>query len=86
MLVRVGDRTFGYSSDTAFDPELIPFLGHADLIVHETNLGPAHTAYSDLLSLPREIQRRMRLLHYPDAFDPSVSEIVCLAEGDVLAV
>lgn len=86
MLVRSGGRTFGYSSDTAFDPELIRFLSSADVIVHETNLGPAHTAYSDLLTLPLELRERMRLIHYPDSFDPSMSEIPCLAEGDVFAV
>jgi ribonuclease BN (tRNA processing enzyme) len=39
MLVRTSGKTFGYSSDTAFDPGLIEFLSAADLIVHETNLG-----------------------------------------------
>ncbi len=86
MLVRAGGRTFGYSSDTAFDPELIRFLSSADVIVHETNLGPAHTAYSDLLTMPLEIRERMRLIHFPDSFDPVKSEIPCLAEGDVFAV
>ncbi len=86
MLVRVGDRSFGYSSDTAFDPELIAFLSRADTIVHETNLGPAHTAYADLLTVPSEVRQRMHLIHYPDGFDPRQSEIPCLAEGDVLAV
>jgi ribonuclease BN (tRNA processing enzyme) len=86
MLVRAGGRTFGYSADTAFDPGLMSFLAPADLIVHETNLGPAHTAYSDLLTLPTEIRDRMRLIHYPDAFDPKVSKIRCLTEGDVLVV
>lgn len=86
MLVRVDDRTFGYSSDTAFDPGLIAFLSRASVIVHETNLGPAHTAYSDLLALPLEIRRRMRLIHYPDRFDLDKSEISCLAEGDVLSL
>ncbi len=86
MLVRVDGRIFGYSSDTAFDPELIDFLSKASVIVHETNLGPAHTAYSDLLTLPMEIRTRMHLIHYPDLFDPDTSEIRCLAEGDVLSL
>jgi ribonuclease BN (tRNA processing enzyme) len=86
MLVRAGDRVFGYSSDTAFDPDLIRFLAKADVIVHETNLGPAHTAYHDLLTVPAEIRQRMHLIHYPDGFDPRVSEIPCLVEGQVLAV
>ncbi len=86
MLVRAGDQTFGYSSDTAFDPELIAFLSDASIIVHETNLGPAHTAYADLLSLPVEVKERMRLIHYPDFFDSAQSEIRCLAEGDILTL
>jgi ribonuclease BN (tRNA processing enzyme) len=86
MLVRARGRTLGYSSDTAFDPELITFLSRADRIVHETNLGPAHTPYAMLLTVPTEIRRRMRLIHYPDAFDPAMSEIPCLEEGEILAV
>jgi ribonuclease BN (tRNA processing enzyme) len=86
MLVRAGGRTFGYSSDTAFDPELIAFLSTADVIVHETNLGPAHTPYAELLTVPSEIRSRMRLIHYPDLFDAATSEIPCLSEGDLLVV
>jgi ribonuclease BN (tRNA processing enzyme) len=86
LLVRAGGRTLGYSSDTAFDPELIAFLSVADLIVHETNLGPAHTAYRDLETLPSELRQRMRLIHYPDFFDRKASQIRCLEEGDVLCV
>jgi ribonuclease BN (tRNA processing enzyme) len=86
MLVRAGGRTFGYSSDTAFDPELVSFLSAADLIVHETNLGPAHTPYAKLLTVTSEIRQRMRLIHYPDMFDPATSEIPCLEEGETLAV
>ncbi len=55
LLVRVADRTFGYSSDTAFEPDLVGFRSKASVMVHETNLGPAHTAYADLLTLPLEI-------------------------------
>src|SRR5262245_10743834 len=56
LLVEAAGRTLGYSSDTAFDPELIKFLEPADLIIHETNLGPAHTAYSDLAALPEALR------------------------------
>ncbi|HEY3234712.1 MAG TPA: MBL fold metallo-hydrolase, partial [Polyangiaceae bacterium] len=69
LLVEAGGRVFGYSSDTAFDPELIAFLSPAQLIIHETNLGPAHTPYSALAALPGELRARMRLIHYSDAFD-----------------
>lgn len=86
LLVEAGGRVFGYSSDTAFDPELIRFLEPADLIVHETNLGPAHTAYADLDALPASLKQKMRLIHYPDGFEEAGSSIALLQEGDVLAV
>lgn len=84
LVVEAAGRTLGYSSDTAFDPELIAFLEGADLIIHETNLGPAHTPCSALAALPAELRARMRLIHYPDGFDTASSTIGALREGDVL--
>lgn len=84
LLVEAEGRKLGYSSDTAFDPGLLAFLEPADLIVHETNLGPAHTPYAALAALPAELRARMRLVHYPDGFDASASAIPALREGDVL--
>jgi ribonuclease BN (tRNA processing enzyme) len=73
-------RSLGYSSDTAFDPSLISWLGQADLVVHEMNLG-AHTSYLDLKRLPLALRERMRLIHYPDAFDRGSSTIEPLHQG-----
>jgi len=84
LLVRAAGRTLGYSSDTAFDPGLISFLEPADLIIHETNYGPAHTPYAALAALPADLRARMRLIHYPDAFDAAESVIAALVEGEVL--
>lgn len=84
LLIEAAGRTLGCSSDTAFDPDLIAFLEPADLIIHETNLGPAHTPYTSLAALPAELRARMRLIHYPDGFDAASSAIVALREGDVL--
>ena len=84
LLIEAGGRTLGYSSDTAFDPELIAFLAPADLIIHETNLGPAHTPYSALAALPAELRARMRLIHYQDRFDTAASTIAALREGEIL--
>ena len=84
LLVEAGGRTLGYSSDTAFDPGLIDFLSAADLIIHETNFGPAHTPYAALAALPADLRARMRLNHYPDAFDTAASVIKPLREGEVL--
>ena len=84
LLVEAAGRKLGYSSDTAFDPELIAFLAPADLIIHETNFGPAHTPYAALAALPDELRTRMRLIHYSDLFDTAASVIAPLREGDVL--
>ena len=84
LLVEAAGRILGYSSDTAFDPELIAFLEPADLIIHETNHGPAHTPYASLAALPAALRARMRLIHYSDGFDVGASNILALREGDIL--
>jgi ribonuclease BN (tRNA processing enzyme) len=84
LLIEAAGRRLGWSSDTAFDPELIAFLEPADLIIHETNLGPAHTAYADLAALPAELRAKMRLIHYPDGFDEAASVIKLCHEGEIL--
>jgi hypothetical protein len=84
--IEAGGRVFGYSSDTAFDPGLIQFLEPAHLIFHETNLGPAHTAYTRLAGLPAALRQRMRLVHYLDTFDAKTSSIKVMNEGEVLHV
>jgi ribonuclease BN (tRNA processing enzyme) len=86
LFVRAAGRSLGFSSDTAFDPELIRFLEPADLIIHETNFGPAHTPYASLAALPAELRARMRLIHYADSFDVAASCIRVLTEGEVLTV
>jgi len=80
LRIEAAGRVLGFSSDTAFDP------GPADLIIHETNYGPAHTPYSALAALPGSTRARMRLIHYPDAFDVAGSVIPVLQEGEVLWV
>lgn len=86
LLIEAGGRTLGYSSDTAFDPHLIDFLSEADLIIHETNFGPAHTPYDALLSLPGAIRARMRLIHYSDLFDQESTQLPLMIEGQVVVV
>lgn len=86
LFLEAGGRSLGISSDTAFDPELIAFLAPADLVVHETNYGPAHTAYADLLTVGEATRAKMRLIHYPDEFDVRGSAIRALEEGEVLAI
>lgn len=78
--IRAGGRELGYSADTAFDLSLIEWLSASDLIVHETNFG-VHTPIERLASLPAALRERMRLIHYPDAFDSEGSAIRVLHEG-----
>jgi ribonuclease BN (tRNA processing enzyme) len=74
---------FGYSADTAFDPDLIDWLAEADWVIHETNYG-THTPLSSLLLLPAELKARMRLIHYPDALSPADCPIACLHERQLV--
>ncbi len=80
LLIRAGARSLGYSADTSYDPTLIDWLDQADLIVHETNDG-IHTPYESLAALPGRIRAKMRLIHYPDDFNPSTSAIEPLRQG-----
>jgi ribonuclease BN (tRNA processing enzyme) len=76
-----GGARFGYSADTAFDPELVAWLGESELFFHETNLG-VHTPLASLVGLPEEVKARMRLIHYPDFHDVAASPIPCAREGE----
>jgi ribonuclease BN (tRNA processing enzyme) len=86
LLVEAAGKKLGYSADTAFDPGLIAFLEPADLIIHETNFGPAHTPYTALAALPAGLRARMRLIHYDDGFDTEASNIRALREGERLVL
>lgn len=86
LLVRGEGGTLGYSADAAFEPDLIAFLDRADVIVHETNLGPSHTDFGRLLGLPERIRCKMHVVHYPDGHDPEGSAIPFAREGQVLPI
>jgi ribonuclease BN (tRNA processing enzyme) len=79
--IRAGGVSLAYSADTAFDPTLIEWLSDADLVIHETNYGPAHTPYAKLAELPAELRTKMRLIHCPDDFDFAGSAIGTLVQG-----
>ena len=85
LLLSDGRHTLGWSADTAFDPDHIAWLNRADIIVHESNLGPTHTPIEELNALPKEIRAKMRLVHLPDGFDSSRTDIAILRAGDVLS-
>lgn len=78
-------RTFGYSCDTEFDPDLIAFLSSSDLIFHECNEG-MHTSEDDLAGLPEDLRAKMRLVHFSDKFDPAQSTIAPAEEGVLYTV
>ena len=67
MRITDGEVTLGYSCDTAWDRELITWLEDADVIIHESSLGPAHTPLSKLMELPEDLQKKILVIHYPDA-------------------
>jgi ribonuclease BN (tRNA processing enzyme) len=83
--VRAGGRCLGYSADTVFDPELIAWLGEADLVVHEVGLG-IHTPADRLAELPHGLRRRMRLAHRPDGLELAGVGIELLREGACVEV
>lgn len=66
LLIREGNKTLGFSGDTKFDPELIDWLSQADFILHETGPAPGHTPLENLAALPKELKRKIRLIHYND--------------------
>lgn len=80
LRLRAGGKSLGHSADTAFDEALISWLSEADLVVHETNYG-VHTPYEKLAALPEALRAKMRLNHYPDAFDLEESVIEPLRQG-----
>ena len=86
LLLSDGARTLGWSSDTPFEQAHVDWLNRADLIVHESNLGPSHTPIEKLNGLPNAIRAKMRLIHLPDGFDASSTDIKILRAGDVLEV
>jgi ribonuclease BN (tRNA processing enzyme) len=85
LRVRAGGRALSFSADTVFDPGLVEWLSAADLVIHESNVGP-HTPYERLAALPRELRCRMRLIHCPDGFRPPDGAIELLAQGRLLDV
>lgn len=84
LLITHGARTLGWSGDTSFERDHIDWLHDADVIVHEANDGPAHTMIEALNELPDDLRARMRLIHLPDDFDRSRTDIRPLDEGEVL--
>ncbi|HEV3122060.1 MAG TPA: MBL fold metallo-hydrolase [Isosphaeraceae bacterium] len=84
LRIKAAGRVLGFSADTAFDPSLIDWLAPADMILHEATFGEhtgLHTPYSKLAALPENIRKKMRITHYPDAFDLEASIIEPIYQG-----
>ena len=86
LLISDGKSTLGWSGDTPFEQAHIDWLSRADLIVHESGHGPAHTAITSLNGLPDALRAKMRLIHLPDDFDLSLTDIQPLKQGEVLTI
>jgi len=86
LLITDGRATLGWSSDTPFEQAHIDWLSEADVIVHESNTGAAHTDIEQLNALSDDLRRKMRIVHQRDDFDPSRTDITLLNEGDVLRI
>lgn len=84
LLVSDGRTTLGWSGDTAFEQAHVDWLSEADVIVHESNAGPAHTPIELLNALPESLRRKMRLIHLADDFDRTRTELAILREGEVI--
>jgi len=80
LRIQGGGRTLGMSSDTAEDPGLVEWLAQADVFLHETGPG-IHTPYEVLAGLPAAVKERLRLIHFPDGFDPGPGGLELLEEG-----
>jgi len=88
LLIRetTGGRTLGWSSDTPFEQAHVDWLSRADVIVHECNVGPAHTHLDELEGLPNHIRAKIRLIHTTDDFDPGSTTMTVLRDGQMLEV
>ncbi len=85
MRITDGEHTLGYSCDTAYDPELIEWLGDADLVLHETSFGPGHTPLDKLMALGEELRQKMLVVHLPEGFEP-IDELEFAQQGQTYTV
>lgn len=86
LRIAANGATLGYSCDTAWDPDHVAWLQDADLVMHETSLGPAHTPLYRLLELPEPLRRKLLVVHYPDSIAEPDADLRFAHEGDVFRV
>ena len=86
LRVSDGESMLGWSSDTPFEQEHIDWLSPADVIIHECNLGDAHTHLDQLEQLPADLKKKMLLIHTRDDFDSAATTIRTTTDGQLLTV
>lgn len=82
------DRSFYYTSDTTFRPDIGDLFPEASLIFHDCTFSPrypgtVHTHYEELLTLPPEVRKRVVLMHHtqvPAGVDPVADGFAGAAE------
>ena len=84
LLISDGETTLGWSSDTPYEQAHIDWLAEADLIIHESNQGAPHTPIEALNGLPKELRRKIRLIHLPDDFDATTTDLPTLTDGQLI--
>jgi len=82
-----GDDKLGYSSDTGFMPELFEWWKDCRFIIHEVDFHADiawHSPPEPLLTLPKDIQERVYLNHYPDDYlEHDIGKMHFLREGKI---
>jgi ribonuclease BN (tRNA processing enzyme) len=86
LLLESGSRVFGWSGDTPFEPAHIEWLNQAQMFVHESIVGAAHTPMESLNGQQPEVRSKIRLIHLPDDFDETTTDIKMVRAGEVLSV
>jgi ribonuclease BN (tRNA processing enzyme) len=81
LLIDDGDVCMGYSCDTEFDKSLIDWLSKADIIFHEAGLGPGHTSLEKLEGLPSDTRNKLYIIHSPDEWRRTQSNLTFADEG-----
>ncbi len=86
LLISDGDSTLGWSGDTEFEKAHVEWLSEADLIIHECGQAAKHARLEELMTLPSELQEKIKLIHVPDGADFPSSPMERLSDGDVLDI
>ena len=78
VLIERGGKQLYYTGDTTFRPEIGDLFPDSEILFHDCFFAPhfkgtVHAHYSELLSLPGDVRKRIVLMHYtqvPPGVDP----------------